>query len=244
MTCKRACALSSAYLNDELSAPAQRAVRGHLRVCESCRKTVEDEAAMVAGLAALAGSDDSEPPPGLWDDVAARLAAAEIADSRRPRWQWAWARVRPHLGVAGLLFGAAVAAVVLWGVANGFGAGDAMVAGNKMARADAALAARAMPAHSFAEARRQDLARADSRYRDIIAELRVEVDSQRPGWSPAREKAVAAELAAIERQKLAAREQLLVGGIPDVRARDALYAAYRAEVAVLERAVMIEAPRR
>lgn len=241
MRCKRVVALSSAYLEGELSPATQSAYRGHLRVCESCRERVEEEAAIASGLAALSASDDTEPPAALWGQVAARLAAEEIADSRRPGWQLLWARVRPHMGVAGLLLGASMAAAVLWIVGEQMDkGGDGQEIARSMTRADggAVLSAKA----SLAEARRRDIARTDELYRDTISELRAVVDSERGRWPEARATAVTARLAEIEAQKQQAREKLLTVGFPDTRARDALYSAYQAEIMALQEAVMVEIP--
>lgn len=118
-TCDKVRPRLTAYLDGELADDRGSVVRGHLRECEACRDAARDEAALRDGLRALPMVD---PPSTLWAGVQARLAAAEVADARKPRWRsvaerWArWARrarwtpTMPQLGAAAV---AAVVAVVV-----------------------------------------------------------------------------------------------------------------------------------
>src|SRR5678815_4584208 len=84
MSCESIREKLTAYLDGELEGERGSAVRGHLRGCEACRQIAADEAALRDGLRALPPLD---PPPSLWAGVQARLAAAEAAEARRPRWR-------------------------------------------------------------------------------------------------------------------------------------------------------------
>jgi len=109
----------TAYLDGELTDEHGSVVRGHLRECAACRQTARDEAALRDGLRMLPPVD---PPPVLWAGVQAQLAAAEVADARKPRWRravarWAlWVRWAPTLSqlAAGGLAAAAAVAVLTW----------------------------------------------------------------------------------------------------------------------------------
>jgi hypothetical protein len=102
----------TAYLDGELDADRGSVVRGHLRECEACRLVARDEAGLRDGLRALPTLD---PPPSLWAGVQAQLAAAEVADAKRPAWRRTlarWAPRAPTFAAGGLA--AAAAITVLW----------------------------------------------------------------------------------------------------------------------------------
>src|SRR5690348_2888002 len=109
-TCKTIQPRLTAYLDGELTDEHGSVVRGHLRECAECRQRASDEAALRDGLRALPALD---PPGSLWSGVQARLAAAEVADARTPRWRRAvvrwtrWASL-PRLASGGLVAAAAV----------------------------------------------------------------------------------------------------------------------------------------
>jgi hypothetical protein len=116
-TCKTIQPRLTAYLDGDLADEHGSVVRGHLRECAECRQTARDEAALRDGLRTLAPVD---PPATLWAGVQARLAAAEVADARQPRWRravtrWSpwtrWSRWVPatsQLAAGGLVAAAAV----------------------------------------------------------------------------------------------------------------------------------------
>jgi len=117
-TCDRIRPRLTAYLDGDLADDDGSFVRGHLRECAACRQVARDEAALRDGLRMLAPVD---PPASLWAGVQAQLAAAEVADARKPRWRraaerwtrWArsarWTPTVPQLAAAGLVAAAAVA---------------------------------------------------------------------------------------------------------------------------------------
>jgi len=109
----------TAYLDGELADEHGSVVRGHLRECAACRQVARDEAALRDGLRVLPPVD---PPATLWAGVQAQLAAAEVADARKPRWRravarWAswmhWARWAPVPAMPQLAAGALVAAAAV-----------------------------------------------------------------------------------------------------------------------------------
>jgi hypothetical protein len=109
----------TAYLDGELADEHGSVVRGHLRECAACRQIARDEAALRDGLRVLPPVD---PPVALWAGIQARLAAAEVADARKPRWRqavarWApWARWAPTMSqlAAGGLAAAAAVSLLTW----------------------------------------------------------------------------------------------------------------------------------
>lgn len=113
MTCDRIRERLTAYLDGDLDPDRGTVVRGHLRTCDACRQVAADEAALRDGLRALPTVD---PPPSLWANVQAQLAAAEVAASQQPAWRRAVARWRPM--VPRIAFGGLVAAtaagVLVW----------------------------------------------------------------------------------------------------------------------------------
>jgi hypothetical protein len=123
-TCDKIRPRLTAYLDGDLADDDGSFVRGHLRECPACRQVARDEAALRDGLRTLAPVD---PPASLWAGVQARLAAAEVADARKPRWRrialrWTrWARsarfapTMPQLAAAGLVAAAAVATLTFRG---------------------------------------------------------------------------------------------------------------------------------
>jgi hypothetical protein len=112
MTCDDTRRRLTAYLDGDLDADGGTLVRVHLRGCAACRQVATDEAALRDGLRALPAVD---PPPSLWAGVQARLAAAEEAAAKRPRWRRVlarWAPAMPRFAAGGLVAAAAVTA--LW----------------------------------------------------------------------------------------------------------------------------------
>jgi len=118
-TCHKILPWLTAYLDGELADDDGSVVRGHLRECAGCRQVARDEAALRDGLRVLAPVD---PPASLWAGVQAQLAAAEVADARKPPWRRAVARLArwapgtptlPQLAAAGLV-AVAAAVTVSW----------------------------------------------------------------------------------------------------------------------------------
>lgn len=121
-TCDKIRPRLTAYLEGDLADDHGSVVRGHLRECAACREVSRDEAALRDGLRLLPPLD---PPASLWAGVQARLAAEEVADARKPRWQraaerWAqwtrrarWTPTMPQLAAAACVAATAIA-VLTW----------------------------------------------------------------------------------------------------------------------------------
>lgn len=173
MNCREATDRLTAYLDGELDPAASSAMRGHLRLCESCRLAAEDHAAIRDRLGEL---QRPEPPAALWDGVLAQLGQAEIADARRSRWSRLLDRVRPHLVPAGLATAACAAAVLVMHVRSG-DEGAARPAPIAIAPSAPDVAPPAPPAPAPPVTRdataelADEAARIDARFRDTAAQL-------------------------------------------------------------------------
>lgn len=254
MRCRDVEALDSAYLDGELDEARASAVRGHLRVCEACSERVADLATLIAAAARL---EPVDPEPSLWAGIERGLAEAEIADSRRS-WLWLrWQAMRPGLLPVTV---ALAAALVVWTarrdheprpapaqtiVAGEHGEprpGDTIDPrpGDTIEPTPEGMIGDAEPAvaEAFTEAMDRDLAEADQRYVDAIAELLAIVDEERVDWPEDRKAAHDARLRAFDDAVRGHRQVLVAGSAGDARARDALHAVYRAEIAFLQRAAL------
>ena len=112
MSCESTRRQLTGYLDGDLDAADGSAVRGHLRECAACRQVASDEGKLRDHLRLLPPVD---PPASLWAGVQAQLAAAEVADARRPAWRRAlarWMPTTPTFAASGLV--AAVAIVLVW----------------------------------------------------------------------------------------------------------------------------------
>ena len=113
MTCDRVRRDLTAYLDGDLEGADGSLVRGHLRECAACREVASEEAVLRDRLRQLPPMD---PPASLWAGVQAQLAAAEVADAKRPAWRRAlarWAPAAPRFA-AGTLIAAAAAGALWW----------------------------------------------------------------------------------------------------------------------------------
>ena len=118
-TCETIQPRLTAYLDGDLDGERGSVVRGHLRECAACRQVARDEAALRDGLRLLPPND---PPMSMWAGVQAQLAAAEVADARKPRWRrsvarWArWAPWPPTMPqyAAGAVLAAAAVVMLYW----------------------------------------------------------------------------------------------------------------------------------
>jgi anti-sigma factor (TIGR02949 family) len=112
MTCDDVRPRLTAYLDGDLDPDRGTVVRGHLRTCDACRKVAEQEAVLRDGLRTLPTVDA---PSGMWANIQAQLAAAEVAESQRPGWKRAisrWMPMLPRFAMGGVLAAAAVG--ILW----------------------------------------------------------------------------------------------------------------------------------
>jgi anti-sigma factor RsiW len=112
MTCDDVRPRLTAYLDGDLDADRGTVIRGHLRTCDACREIAEREAVLRDELRNLPLLD---PPPAMWAGIQERLAAAEIAESKRPAWKRLvarWTPMLPRFAIGGALAAAAVG--ILW----------------------------------------------------------------------------------------------------------------------------------
>jgi hypothetical protein len=102
----------TAYLDGDQHPDRGAVIHGHLRTCDACRKVAEQESVLRDGLRDLPTVDA---PPGMWANIQAQLAAAEVAESQRPAWKRAlarWTPMLPRFAMGGVLAAAAVG--ILW----------------------------------------------------------------------------------------------------------------------------------
>ena len=102
----------TAYLDGDQDPDRGTLIRGHLRSCDACRKAAGQEAVLRDGLRDLPTVDA---PSGMWANIQAQLAAAEVAESKRPAWKRAlarWTPMVPRFAMGGVLAAAAVG--ILW----------------------------------------------------------------------------------------------------------------------------------
>ncbi|WP_428262932.1 anti-sigma factor family protein [Haliangium sp.] len=245
MRCPDVHELASAYIDGELDDARSSALRGHLRECDECRCAVLELAAVRDAAMELESLD---PPPGLWDAVSREVAAAEIADAHRSRLWLYWQRLRPRLLPGAVVLAAAATALIwLWRHPAPSMAPPAPAASERTATA--------APTHptpplgqrdeGFDDRRGREFAAADRRYADTLTELRALVDEERATWSPGAAAQLERRLEAFAVE--AQRQRRLLAEIEpadpslaglDPRGRDALYATYRAEIALLQHVAM------
>jgi anti-sigma factor RsiW len=102
----------TAYLDGDQDPDRGTVIRGHLRTCDACRKVAEQESVLRDGLRDLPTVDA---PSGMWANIQAQLAAAEVAESQRPAWKrmlTRWTPMLPRFAMGGVLAAAAVG--ILW----------------------------------------------------------------------------------------------------------------------------------
>lgn len=184
----------TAYLDGELEGDRGTVIRGHLRECAACRQVATDEAALRDGLRQLPPVD---PPPSLWAGVQAQLAAAEVAEARRPAWRRAvarWAPMAPRFAMGGLV--AAAAITLLWWRTHpsddAIGTApprtpDVIVSTFKASGSDASVTPSA-PADVTADLA-GEAARVTETYADAAEELLALADEARPQWPADRKDA-------------------------------------------------------
>ncbi len=235
MRCLDAQKQSSQYLDSELSSERSAAVRGHLRLCDTCRESFEMERELIDAAADLPTLD---PPDSIWEGVQARIAKEEVKDSLEwPLGRWLRIHWRPALG-----FGMAVAiAASIWVVRPS----DSAEPKNETAVAPAGDSERIAQAmeESYAQLREEELAEADRHYMQTIADLREMLEEDRALWSESEVAAVDAQLAVFRKDAIGTRFGIENGTVA-VESRDALYANYRSEIGFLQSALAGDLPRR
>jgi anti-sigma factor RsiW len=175
----------TAYLDGELEGERGSVVRGHLRECAACRQVATDEAALRDGLRMLPPLD---PPASLWAGVQAQLAAAEVADAKKPAWKRALARWTPSMPqfAFGSALVAAAVAVVWWRVQRTEDAVDEVVEAPQVIKQEFGASHERAPIASTddvtAELARGAQQVTDS-YADTAEELLVLATEARGQWS-------------------------------------------------------------
>jgi hypothetical protein len=243
MRCRDVEKLCSGYVDGEIDDRVASALRGHLRTCDACRALVEDEAAI---RDAAAGMEPLEPPPGMWSAVEARLAQAEIADSERSRaWLW-WQGLRRH-ALPAAVAAAAVLVFVVWnsrrddGESNFARPEPGATRADEQAEISSAGNDRAKPPRaSFLETREREVLEADATYLSVIAELDAVVKVEREGWAPQTLKSFDARLGDLRGNARRYARELAFDEMPEPSSRDALYAAYSAQIGHMQHAVLEE----
>jgi anti-sigma factor RsiW len=232
MRCRDALNLSTTYLDGELDPRRSSAVRGHLRTCKECARAMEEEARVRAAAAGLDAQLD--PPVSLWADIEARLAAEEISDSSRSRL-WIWWPVLSERALYAIASATAAVLLVLWLLPRGQSLPErlATVLATAPVQAPAEAAPRG-PTLTHQQAREIEIAAAEQRYQQAIAELTGLLAEERPGWTGFRERT----------RELAAHREAAVAVLPlgtseeAVRASMRLHAVYRDELEFLSAAVL------
>jgi len=235
-TCETIQPRLTAYLDGELADDHGSVVRGHLRECAACRQVARDEAALRDGLRMLPPVD---PPQALWAGVQAQLAAAEVADARKPRWRravarwvpWArWMPTTPQLA-AGSLVAAAAVGMLTWRAhrlselpSRGDAPSPVALTEPKPEPPHRVPAAVAVPVAPSPDDVTADLvadpARATASYDQVIEELMNLATSARTGWTDEQNAAFDARVA-----QLRAAITRAAPGRPQQRAQGALIRA-------------------
>jgi hypothetical protein len=234
--CADVARLVTAFVDGELDLGRGSAVRGHARTCADCAALIEAEARVRQTATEL---DVVDPPPSLWGRIEARLAAEETRDARRSRlWLW-WQGARTPAWT-GIVAATAAFVLALWLVGDRRVPTEADSARRQPAAgADAAVVvgvAGPGAGADHSERVRAEIARADERYVTVIDELRRAVADERAGWSPAQTAAIDVRLTELEAQ--AAQQRAAAAGSDDPAERDDLHRTYRAEIALLQDAVL------
>ena len=220
--CKQVEPLLSELRDGSLDETRARAVRGHLLECEACRTQADELDAIAAAASSLPTLD---PPPSVWEGIAARLDQEEIAYSRRPRLWWWWQEWRRTLLAGSGVLAAAAVLLVLW-------VRDRHVPVAAAPEKPAAIDNTAVMKQAIDE-----IDRAEEGYTKAIDELRALVGEEKRTWSADLQAAFDRNLAdidaAVDRLRTAAKKA------PDnPAAQEALFAAYRRKIDYLQEAVV------
>jgi len=209
-TCETIQPRLTAYLDGDLDGERGSVVRGHLRECAACRQVARDEAAL---RDALRLAPPVDPPVSMWAGVQSKLAAAEVADARQPRWRrqvarWArWAPWPPTMPqyAAGAALAAAAVVMLYWRTqrVDELAPGPVAVAPIRTApphpiRTEAEQPAAVAPAADDVTA---DLlaepARTTGSYRQVIEELMKLASDARTAWGDEQKVVFDAKLAVL-----------------------------------------------
>ena len=238
--------LVTAYVDGDLDDQRSSAVRGHLRTCAACAERVEDEA-RVRELAS--DLEPVEPPRDLWSAIDARLAEAEIGDSRRSSASLAVRRwvesTRRYLWPIGLGAAAVAVLLVLWLPGSGEREAVTPAESGPAGAAPAAVARTGdAPAGCAAAATHEEqvlcqMHESDGRYLAAIEDLGRAVAEERAAWTADEAARFDGALARLDRAVEIERVRLAGSvGVGGPAARDPLHAIYRKKIDLLTGAVV------
>ncbi len=108
MRCKTAQKYSSQFLDGDLSPQTLSAIRGHLRLCDSCRSVFQQERALCSAMTGLDGEPEA---PDVLSRVLHAQAEAEKGDSHR-FWRDRYLRLAAPVGLG--MVAVAVVVFFLW----------------------------------------------------------------------------------------------------------------------------------
>lgn len=260
--------LASAFIDGELDDARASALRGHLRQCPACTTTVRELGAIreaAAGLDTLEPppalwsavqkrlaeaeiADAGRSRLWLhWQALRPRLLPAAVAMTATAAVAlWLW-RLSPQTDTqAAVASNAPVAPAQLLATGSLEATAVAPASATPEGTGNAAGSAGDEPSlapsnETFWVGRGREIDQADARYTETLASLRVLVESERPRWpadAAARLDARLAALAAEARQHLHTAVVTADPDAPDPRSRDALYAVYREEIALLQQVAL------
>lgn len=238
--------LVTAYVDGDLDDQRSSALRGHLRTCAACAERARDEA-RVRELAA--DLEPVEPPGHLWSAIDARLAEAEIGDSRRSSASLAvrrWAEsTRRNLWPIGLGAAAVAVVLVLWLPGSGEREAAAPAASAPTRAAPASVARTESPPAGCDQAATHEeqvlcqMHESDGRYLAAIEDLGRAAAEERASWTAEEAARFDAALARLDRAAQIERVRLAGSvGAGGPAARDPLHAVYREKIDLLTGAVV------
>lgn len=254
MRCLTAQKHSSAYLDGDLSSEKTSAIRGHLRICESCQECFAEEARLIESAGELEALD---PPDSVWQGIVSKIAEAEIADGAEQGrtnlvgerlWTSVIASWRLHL-VGATALCAALALLYIQssdstesaqGVSQMEELSSPEVRVSVVPPEQVASSAWNAKAADYREERELTVELADRDYLQTIADLREILEEDRTSWSAQERELVDEKMASFKREGIGAR--LALGDTTTVRSRDALYQHYQQEIHFLQSALAGDLP--
>jgi putative zinc finger protein len=200
----------SAYVDGELDAVSVGRVERHVSECAPCRETLRKVHALVAAAHAL--PRDVAPPPGVWNELRARVA-------REPRPRYIVARWW-HNG----WFAAAAAILLIVGTSLLMPRSAGKAKGAKLPPIPVATLTAPVV-----------LLAVDRNYSATLDQLREALNAQRPALSPSTVRTVERSLAVIDSAIAEARQALALDPANQALV-DILSASYERKVDLLQRA--------
>ena len=211
------------YVDGALDDLRARAVRGHLRSCALCSARVDATRRLLAAAEEIPAL---EPPPALWDHIAAGLDDEEGRLANRGRLFWLWQSLGRRVAFAGGAL--AAAGLIVWFAA--------LRGRTNLGSALESVRIAPSPEALYEEAVRE-VERADSDYQAAVRDLRSIARSERARWKPDVQRAFDDNLAVID--AAVTRQAELARKSPgDVAVADTLAESYRKEIDFLQSAVV------